>query len=240
MPETTRSEAAPKIGRAADKLFRHFVAMIQSGELGEGDTLPPEREIVERHGVSRTVVRETFQALANKGLVEARPRYRPVVRRPDFDAAFETVDTVVSHMLAAPDGVRNLFETRILVEAALAREAAKVASESDLQALHTALAANEAVQGDNEMFFKTDVAFHGVLFQIARNPVLMSVHRAYTTWLAPQWTKMPRNPTRNARNYRSHKAIYEGILAGDPDAAEAAIRLHMDDAWAQVRSTFDL
>ena len=235
-PETSHFED----GRAADRLFQHFVAMIRSGELSEGDTLPPEREIVEIHGVSRTVVRETVQALANKGLVEARPRYRPVVRKPDFDAAFDTVDTVVTQMLAVPGGIRNLFETRILVEAALVREAAKVATEADLQAMQAALAANEAAQDDNALFFKTDTAFHGMLFQMSGNPVLLSVHRAYTSWLAPQWTMMPRNPTRNATNYRSHKAIYDAIAAGDPDAAEAALRSHLDDAWAQVRSTFNL
>ena len=227
-------------GRAADKLFDHFVSKIRTGELGEGDTLPPEREIVETYGVSRTVVRETVQALANRGLVEARPRFRPVVRRAGFDAAFETADTVVSQLLAEPGGVKNLFETRILVEASLARQAAKLATEIDLKALEAALDANQAAQGDNELFFRTDTTFHGLLYEIARNPVLMSVHRAYTNWLAPQWTMMPRNPARNARNFASHKAIYDGIRQRSPDAAEAALRSHLDDAWAQVRSTFNL
>lgn len=238
-PDTAKVQDADT-GRAADKLFRHFVAKIRSGELREGATLPPEREIVETHGVSRTVVRETVQALANKGLVEARPRFRPVVRRPDFDAAFDTVDAIVRELLAAPGGVRNLFETRILVEAALVREAARTASEADLAALEAALAANGAAVDDNELFFRTDTAFHAVLYQVSRNPLLLSVHRAYSSWLAPQWTMMPRNKTRNATNYRAHRAVYDAILKRDSDAAEVALRAHLDDAWAQVRETFNL
>jgi len=59
--------------RAADELFLEFERMIISGELANGEALPPEREIVDTFGVSRTVVREAILALSNKGLVEAKP-----------------------------------------------------------------------------------------------------------------------------------------------------------------------
>ena len=225
-------------GRAADRLFEHFAKMIQSGDLAEGSAMPPEREIVETYGVSRTVVREAVQALASRGLVEARPRFRPVVRRPSFDTAFNTVDTVVGSLLAEPQGVRNLFETRILVEAALVRQAAIEATEKDIQDLLDALEANGAAIEDSEMFYQTDKAFHEVFFRVGQNPVLMSVHKAYIAWLAPQWSKMPRLPERNRKNFRSHQAIYDAILMRDPDRAEAALRKHLDDAWVQVEVTF--
>lgn len=225
--------------RAADKLFRHFVEQIRSGTLREGETLPPEREIVETHGVSRTVVRETVQALANKGLVEARPRFRPVVRRPGFDTAFDTVDTIVRELLAAPEGVKNLFDTRIMIEASLVRKAALEASPNDLAALRAALAANEAAVDDNATFFRTDMAFHEVLYQMSHNQLLMSLHRAYSGWLSPHWNKIPRLPKLNAENFRAHEAVAEAIFAGDADGAEAALRLHLKDAWMQIRETFD-
>lgn len=237
--ETDAETAGPDDpGRAADRLFRRFTSMIDSGELVEGDVLPPEREIVETYGVSRTVVREAVQALANRGLVEARPRFRPVVRKPSFDAAFETVDTVVGRLLTDPEGVRNLFETRIMIEVSLARQAAKDPGKVDLAALKLALDANGAAISDSALFFETDKAFHAEFYRMTDNPVLMSVHKAYVSWLAPQWTKMPRQPHRNELNFRSHTAIYNAILDGDADQAEAVTRKHLDDAWAQVRATF--
>ena len=81
---TTGTHTNQTNGRAADDLFRTFEQLINSGALVDGQPLPPEREIVETYGVSRTVVREAVLALANKGLVEARPRFRPVVRKPTF------------------------------------------------------------------------------------------------------------------------------------------------------------
>ena len=198
----------------------------------DGDPLPPEREIVETYGVSRTVVREAVMALANKGLVEARPRFRPVVRKPSYETALQTVDSVVSRLLLQKDGVKNLFNTRIMVEASLAREAAASAGKEDIAALKGALEANEWAIEDSELFYQTDIGFHSVLYQIPQNPVLPAIHMAYSNWLAPQWSRMPRLLDRNRANFEAHKAIYEAILSRDPDAAETALRNHLEQRVA--------
>jgi len=44
--------------RAADELVATLERQIVEGALKIGEMLPPEREIVQRYGVSRTVVRE--------------------------------------------------------------------------------------------------------------------------------------------------------------------------------------
>ena len=233
------SSAEPqRDARAADELFEALSAKIYSGELREGDALPPEREIVRQYGVSRTVVREAVLSLANKGLVQARPRYRPVVSRPSYDTAFEAIESVVGRLLMLPGGVRNLFDTRILIEASLVRQAASDARKEDIQALKDALDANGQAVDNSDQFYKTDTEFHGVLYQIPRNPVLPAIHRAYTAWLAPQWAKMPRQPERNRLNHKLHAEIFEAILMRDPDAAEAALRAHLSNAWDQVCQTF--
>ena len=224
--------------RAASALIAEFERQILDGTLGNGEPLPPEREIVQAYGVSRTVVREAVLALSNKGLIDARPRFRPVVRAPDYDAAVTAVGSVVTRLLSAKGGVKNLFDIRIMMEAALVREAAAAASREHIARLKTALEANRAAIDDSETFYETDVAFHRVFYEVPDNPVLPSLHRAYTDWLSPQWSRMPRLPDRNRRNYEAHKAIFEAILLRDPDAAEAALRRHLDAAWAQVRETF--
>lgn len=220
--------------RAADELFLEFERMIISGELVNGETLPPEREIVEAFGVSRTVVREAILALSNKGLVEAKPRFRPVVRKPDFDTAIDTVGNVVSRLLEQGDGVKNLFDTRVMVEVYLARQAAVDGKRDDMQYLKDALEENEAAINNMDVFFQTDVKFHRVLYEMSGNPLLPSIHRAYITWLKPNWLKMPTLPERNQFNFESHAAIYNAILMRDPDKAEIATRKHLSDAWDQI------
>ncbi|WP_323772431.1 FadR/GntR family transcriptional regulator [Antarctobacter sp.] len=225
-------------GRAADHVVLSIAERIRTGVLPDGQPLPPERDLMEEYGISRTVVREAVRTLSSRGLIEALPRHRPVVRKPGFDAAIDAVGSIVSHLLLEPGGVKNLFDTRIMVEAGLARQAAQQATKDDIAALKSALDANAAAIPDSEEFYRTDNAFHGVLYQIPQNPVLPAIHRAYTTWLAPQWSQMPRLPERNQMNYDAHKAIFDAILMRDPDAAEASLRDHLTKAWAQVRATF--
>lgn len=234
----TTSDHKPE-ARAADQLFAHFEALIRDGQLAPGQTLPPEREIVEEHGVSRTVVREAVLALANKGLIKARPRYRPVVVAPGYDTALDVVGSVVGQLLEQHGGVRNLFDVRIIMEASLARGAAIAADADDVKKLETALAANKAAIEDSIEFYETDVAFHGVLYEIPDNPLLPAIHKAYTDWLSVHWRQMPRQPDRNKTNFAYHERIFEAILRRDADRAETALREHLDFAWKQVSQTLE-
>lgn len=211
---------------------------INSGQLATGSPLPSERDLMEQFHTSRTVIREAVRQLSSRGLVEARPRHRPVVRSPGFDTALDTVSGIVRLLLGQKDGVKNLFDTRTMVEVYLVREAALHGTKDDLSALSDALELNRQAIEDNERFYATDVAFHQVLYSVPGNPVLLALQKAYVEWLGPRWSAMPRQPDRNRRNYDYHKAIYEAILMRDPDQAEAALRAHLTSAWEQVRATF--
>lgn len=228
----------PRSDRAADAVVRQIEAMIVAGDLVDGSPLPPERDLIETFGVSRTVVREAVATLASRGLVESRLRFRPVVRRPGYDAAMAAANGVVGHLLEQAGGVKNLYDTRIFLEAALVRQAALGARKDDIEALKRALDANEAAIPNSGLFYQTDVAFHAVLYDIPNNPVFPAIHKAFTGWLAPHWVKMPRSPERNRVNFRRHADIYNAIRDRDADAAEAALNSHLHAAWEYVRGTF--
>ena len=137
------------------------------------------------------------------------------------------------------EGMRALFESRIFLEAALARHAAAHAKRDDLAELRETLARNRAAIGDPRAFYATDVAFHGVLYRIPRNPIYPAVHKAYVEWLMRHWGRMERAADIDRLNHAGHVAIFEAIAARDPDEAEAALRRHLQIAWEQVRGTFE-
>jgi DNA-binding FadR family transcriptional regulator len=225
--------------RTADAVVMGIESRISSGELADGAFLPAERELMAEYGISRTVVREAIARLASRGLIEARHRYRPIVRQPGYDAALSAVGGVVSHLLSGSSGIKNLYDTRVFLEAALVRNAALHARKGDIASLRAALAANEAAIPDSHLFYATDVAFHAVLYEIPRNPVFPALHKAFTLWLAPHWERMLRSPERNRINHLSHRAIFEAIVERDPDAAEQALQNHLGAAWEYVRGTFE-
>jgi DNA-binding FadR family transcriptional regulator len=214
-------------------------AKIMSGALRIDTPLPTERELKKQFNTSRTVIREAIAALSNRGLVENRPRFRPIVKKPDYTAALNAVGGVVGHLMSQPSGVKNLYESRVFFERALVREAAAAARREDIRQLRAALAANEQATGDSDRFYATDVAFHGVLYRIPRNPIFPAIHEAYTTWLSPHWEKMLRSPDRNLVNFKSHERIFLAIEERDADAAEEALISHLKAAWEYVRITFD-
>lgn len=240
LDEVTLEDGAvsPAAARAADAVVRKIELRISSGELADGAFLPAERELMLEYGISRTVVREAVARLASRGLLEARHRFRPIVRRPGYDAALSAIGGVVSHLLGENNGIKNLYDVRVFVEAALVRNAALHARKEDISALRLALAANEQAISDSQSFYATDVAFHAVLYDIPRNPVFPSLHKAFTSWLAPHWQRMLRSPERNRVNYLAHRAIFDGIVDRDPEAAERALQSHLGAAWEYVRGTF--
>ena len=220
-------------GRVADQI----AALILGGELPGGARLPPERELMRRFGVSRTAVREAITGLAGRGLLLTRPGHRPIVRRPSYETAIEAVGDLVGHLMRDEQGAWALFESRIFVEAALARHAAAHARKEDIAELQGALARNSEAIGDSRAFYETDVAFHGVLYQIPRNPIYPAVHKAYVAWLMRHWARMDRAAELDRLNHAGHVAVFEAILARDPDGAEAALKRHLQFAWELVRGT---
>jgi DNA-binding FadR family transcriptional regulator len=226
------------VGRRSDIVAEELVRMIQSGNLREGDRLPAERELMQRYGVSRSAVREAIVSLANRGLVMTRLGHRPIVRKPDYEIAIDRVGNLVGHLTVDRKGVWNLFETRIFVEAALARWAAKHARRDDLEELRASLETNRHAIGNSILFDETDVTFHAVLYRIPGNPIYPAIHKAYVEWLIQHWRSMKRGADIDQMNYAGHEAIFDAILARDPDAAEEALRRHLVAAWEFVRSTF--
>ena len=225
--------------RAADLVVAELATMIGSGVLADGSYLPAERELMAQFGISRTVAREAVAQLAGRGLVEARPRFRPVVRRPGYDTALSALGGVVTHLMRESGSVKHLYDIRVFLEAALVRHAALHARKDDIAALRQALEANEAAIGDSAQFYLTDMAFHAVLYDLPRNPVMPAIHRAFTSWLSPHWQRMPRAPERNRINFLSHREIYTAIVERDPDMAERALNGHLAAAWEYVRGTFE-
>lgn len=57
----------------AQEVATLLAEQVQSGELGPGAWLPPERQLAQSHQVSRATARAAVQALADMGLVRLVP-----------------------------------------------------------------------------------------------------------------------------------------------------------------------
>jgi GntR family transcriptional regulator, sialic acid-inducible nan operon repressor len=224
------------------KLYEQVALRVEQriidGTYALGDLLPSERDLMREFGVGRPAIREALFHLRNMGLIELRSGERALVKRPTTESVFETLSGVARHMLAAPGGLRNFQDARMFFEVGLARHAAQHASDAEIAELKSALEANGNALDDLSRFEKTDVAFHYILAIIPKNPIFPAIHAAIVEWLVDQ-----RHVTLNWRGrqgtakvaYEAHAAIYDAIAKRDADAAEAAMRNHLEHASAVYR-----
>ena len=205
--------------------------MIRCGELKPGDKLPSERDIMSAFNIGRPAVREALLSLQNKGLIVTENGRRAMVSQPSVGNVLTGLDSVVGVILANADSFKNLYDARVFLEAAMARNTAKEIDEKLLTQLKAALDANKRAIGNRELFMQTDVEFHRLLFLIGNNPVFKAVHEALVKWLKERWLNIARNESTEALAYEGHLRIYKAISRRDPDGAETAMRKHLASSW---------
>jgi GntR family transcriptional repressor for pyruvate dehydrogenase complex len=214
--------------RLSDEVKARLERMIHSGEYAPGDQLPSERDLMEHFGVGRPSVREALFSLQQLGLVTISSGERARVTLPTPERLLHGLDGAVHHLLATAEGERNFQDARLFFEVGLARHAASFGTPEDVRRLELALGANRRAMGDVDAFERTDVAFHYVLAEIPRNPVYLAIHEAVVAWLTRQRTLSLRNEGAARQAYNWHVRIFEAVVERDPDAAEAAMRDHLE------------
>ena len=183
---------------------------------------------MERFGVGRPSVREALFSLQKMGLVAISSGERARVTKPTPETVLNGLTGTVRHMLTDAQGVRHLQEARLFFEIGLARDAALHAADEDIARLEKALAENRQTLGDMEAIERTDVTFHYVLAEIPRNPVLVAIHEAVVGWLTEQRNTSLRNAGVAENAYEWHAKIFCAVAEHDIDAAEQAMRGHLN------------
>lgn len=98
--------------------IRKMQEMILSGELPANERIPPERELAEQLGISRTVVNTGIAVLENQGFLEVRPRQGTFVADYRKKASAETLDAIMrlkGDILTDGD-IRSILEIRWALE----------------------------------------------------------------------------------------------------------------------------
>lgn len=200
---------------------------ILAGELGEGATLDLAALKAELD-VSLTVLRESLKVLAAKGLVDARQRRGTFVRpRADWNLLDGDIIRWQFSGRTDPEFLANLHEIRSVVEPAGARFAASRRTGADIAALGKALD-SMAASSDPADSVRADLAFHRALLAATHNELLERMEVLIGTGLAERdW--LVHGATRNDP-VPSHRVVLDAIRAGDPDAAEQAVRGLLDKA----------
>lgn len=213
--------------KRADEIAEQIERAISTGEFKEGAPMPSEKELADRFGVGRPSVRQALFMLQQQGLVEITSGTRARVLAPSGKFLTGQMASLIRRLSSTDQGQEHMAQTRLLFEAGVAWQAARVATDQDVLRLKAALDANIAAIGNPTVFIRTDVAFHYELTIIARNPVFTAIHDALVGWLIDQRTTTYHMPDADRLSVRDHTAIYEAVSSRDPMKAFHEMTSHL-------------
>ena len=175
----------------------------------EPDQKVSEAEIAAQYGISRQPVREAFIRLSAEELVAILPQRGTRVRRIDVAA------------------VREARFIREAVEADIVRLLAEAPDCVDMKELREHVARqHEIAEHDPVEFIRADEDFHRTLARMAgKAGVWQKVQSLKAQMDRVRFLSLGQFPVRKLID--QHRAIVDGIAAGDIARTEAALRLHL-------------
>lgn len=213
---------------AARSTARHLKDLILEGALSPGDLLLPERDLALKLSVSRPTLRQGIKILEEEGFIVSSPAGRSVA-----SLGREITDPLIALMSSHAEVVDDYLEFRATTERMAARLAAERANAVDRERLTTCMerideAHESGVQSDEA---DADVDLHIAVYEASHNLVVLHTMRALSGMLRQgvieNREKLFARPETRDRLRAQHRAIYESIIAGDPDAAGNAAEAHI-------------
>lgn len=227
-PSTTHQyrTAAPARSHTS-RVVNDLGLSIVSGRQRQGSLLPRDTLLLDRYGVSRTVLREAIKTLSAKGLLQAKARIGTRVRDRAHWNLFDP-DVLVWHAKTgfAPEFLAHLGEMRLALEPEAAALAATRRTADQLATLEGWVARMAGPHERPDDFVQADLGLHLAIAAAADNPFFLSISTLIEVALVAMLTVSSpvENPARLVASVAEHRAIVDAIAAKDPDAARRAMR----------------
>lgn len=216
-----------------DEAIVKIKAMIMSGELAPGRRLPPEKELSERLGLSRSSLREAVKALEVIRVLDVRRGDGTYVTSLEPRLLLEAMSFVVD--LHDDQSVLEIFAVRRILEPEASALAARHAGSEAVARLHQVI---ERVDhdADVERLVDHDLEFHGIIAEATGNGYLASLIDSLSshTIRARIWRGITQEHAVD-RTLSEHRAILDAIEAGDADLAKALTVVHVSGVEQWLR-----
>lgn len=208
-----------------DEAITKIKDMIISGELSAGDRLPPEKELSEKLGLSRSSLREAVKALEIIRVLDVRRGDGTYVTSLEPKLLTEAMTFIVD--LHQDKSILDIFEVRRILEPAAAAMAASRITAEQIAALRATME-NIDDSTSVESLVDHDLIFHGLITAAADNAYLASVLDALSssTVRARIWRGLTQDKAVD-RTLAEHTAIIEALERGDADLAKSLLTVHI-------------
>lgn len=201
----------------ADDAYERLRTLIFNGELMPNERLV-EADLAQRLQVSRAIVRTALVRLGQDGMVTLTPHRGARVRVVGDAEAVE------------------ILQTRAVLEALTAREAAQRATAREIAGVRRILAemGDRLDQGDLLGYSAGNAALHAAIIEAARHETAARLIAGLRAPMVRFQFRTILVAGRAAHSYAEHTAIVDAIAGRDPDAAEHTMRTHLSHVEATL------
>lgn len=222
-----------------DKLYTQVADQIEQliadESLHPGDKLPGEREMAERMGVSRTVVREAIRVLGVRGLIVVKTGCGTYVQEPSAKNAAASIERLLK-LRQTSEPFTHIHEVRRMIEVETAGLAAERATDEDIAGLQSTIEGMSASQTDPDTYIKYDQAFHEGLAEATHNSLFNVLLSPISDLLHQVILMSVQAPGALDAGLAHHRNILERVQQRDPEAARQAMRDHLQKAQTLVET----
>jgi GntR family transcriptional repressor for pyruvate dehydrogenase complex len=218
---------------AFEGCVEQLATAIRLGVFPYGSALPPERELADRMGVSRSTLREAIAGLRSAGMVRTtrgrgggtvvdyRPEAPAVGGSPGIaDRREELLDSLVFRRIVEP-GASYVAASRKL-------------SATERMLLTTTLAEVDQA-ADPGTHRQADSRLHLAIASVTGSPMTVASVTEVQAGLHDMLQAIPVLEVNIEHSTRQHTAIVSAILEGEPTRARRAMEQHCDDTAALLR-----
>jgi DNA-binding FadR family transcriptional regulator len=222
-----------RLGNAFEDTVGRLLETIRLGVLEPGESLPPERELAVRLGVSRDTVRDAIKSLAEAGyLVSRRGRYGGTFLAEDLPAP--TGDGPRFSRADIDDALR----LREILEVGAARMAAgRTLTAAERETLWSRL--TDARGAPPEDYRRLDSRLHLAIAEAAGAPSVVPLVAENRMRLNELLDRIPLLSRNIAHSDEQHDEIVIAILAGDAERAAATMTAHVWGSAALLHGFLD-
>ncbi len=226
--------------KLSDLVVEEIKRWVVTGQLGPGDRLPQESELMQRFGVSKGTIRESLKSLEVQGLVRIStgPRGGASIARVEYDKTAELLGNFFYfQQLDAP----KIYELRRIVEPEMAAAAVGHLTEEQFarleQSIHCCLQEPEDPEERRRQRIE-ELEFHNILAEACPNALLSFVCRFINRLLADLvvYKKMyvPKQKRIARENHNAHERLLAAYREDDREAVHRIMRDHMEECAVHI------
>jgi DNA-binding GntR family transcriptional regulator len=200
-----------------DSVYEQLRDAIATGRMHPNERLV-EADLTALFGAPRAAVRTALVRLEQEGLVEHERNRGAKVR-----------------LIGEVEAV-EIYEVRTVLEALAARKAAERVTDAGVLELAALIDRIRRRLAADDLMGASDcnMALHGKIMEIAGHGTASRLVSTLNSHLVRFHYLTIMQPDRPQRSFEEHGAVVDAIVQRDPDAAEAAMRVHLTNVTATL------